>query len=487
LKSLRDILTGIPFTLIKGDLDMAINGLSLDSRKISRGMVFLAAKGSQQDGYEYISSAIERGAVAIICERTPDQRHPETGYLLIPELRSKAGMLASNFFDHPSHKLKLVGVTGTNGKTSVVTLLHQFMSKIGVKAGLLSTIHNKIGAKIIPAELTTPDAISLQEFLADMVEEGCAYAFMEVSSHAIHQHRIAGCHFSMGIFTNMSHDHLDYHKTFKEYIRVKKLFFDQLPESSFALINLDDARGKVMIQNTVAQVGSYALYTAADFKGKIMDNDSSGLHIQMNQIDLHAQLIAEFNAYNLLAVYGAVMLFGYESMQALQVISDLSPPPGRFEALQRDDSHVIAIVDYAHTPDALMHVLKTIHQIKRRNASVITVVGCGGDRDKLKRPKMAKIAVDYSDRVILTSDNPRTEDPLKILSEMETGIPEADKQKVITIANRKEAIKTASLLAKNHDMILVAGKGHETYQDIGGKKLPFDDKKVINDCFSILN
>ena len=486
MKSLKEILTKTSFTLLQGSLELQIAGLSLDSRKIEENWAFLAIQGTNQDGRIFIESAIEKGAIVILCEQLPKNMHPEIAYVLIQDLRKKAGKLAANFYNHPSQKLKLVGVTGTNGKTSVVTLLHQFMGIIGIKAGLLSTIHNKIGDKVIPANLTTPDAISLQKYLAAMVKEKCQFAFMEVSSHAIHQDRISGCHFSMGIFTNISHDHLDYHRTFKEYIRVKKIFFDNLSDSAFALINGDDSRAKVMVQNTRAKVSTFAISSYADFKGKIMENNSSGLHLQINQIDLHTQLVAAFNAYNLLAVYGAMVLFGFHSMDSLQVISQLNPPPGRFEVIKMHSTDVVGIVDYAHTPDALKHVLKTIRKIRKKGASVITVVGCGGDRDRSKRPKMAKIASDYSEQVILTSDNPRNEDPQKILADMQKGVPDTHRSRVLTIENRKEAIKTALLLARDHDMVLVAGKGHETYQETKGERLPFDDKKVMEDCFAMI-
>ncbi len=394
--------------------------------------------------------------------------------------------MAHNFYNEPSLKVKLVGVTGTNGKTTIATLLWKLFSGLGYKCGLISTVQNQIGDEIISATHTTPDAISVNALLKQMVDAGCEYVFMECSSHAIHQHRIAGLQFTGALFSNITHDHLDYHKTFDEYIRVKKSWFDNLPITAFAISNADDKRGLVMLQNTVAKKYLYSLKTMGDFKGKILDSSLAGLHMMVNDNEVYFRLIGEFNAYNLLAVYGTAICLGQDKNEVLQILSNLETAKGRFEYLISKNDKIIGIVDYAHTPDALLNVLATIKKLRQGHEHIITVIGCGGDRDKTKRPIMAEVACEYSDKVILTSDNPRSEDPLEILKEMEVGVNVVSRRKVITVADRKEAIKTAVTLASNEDIVLVAGKGHETYQEIKGVKYDFDDKKVLNEMFELL-
>lgn len=465
---------------------MEISDLQIDSRKAGAGTCFIAIKGAAADGHAYISNAIAAGATVIVCERLPAETTDGIVYIEVLNAAEAAGYMAGNYFGNPSQKLKLVGVTGTNGKTTIATLLFKLFTALGHTCGLISTIQNQIGNEIIPATHTTPDAISLNALLNQMVKAGCAFVFMEVSSHAIHQHRIAGIQFSGALFSNITHDHLDYHQTFDEYIRVKKSWFDTLTPAAFAISNADDKRGMIMLQNTAAQKKYYSLKTLADYKGKILDNSLSGLHVLINDTEVHFKLIGEFNAYNLLAVFGAAICLGEEKHKVLQILSNLDGAEGRFDYTISSIDNVIGIVDYAHTPDALLNVLVTIKKLRQGHEKIIAVVGCGGNRDKTKRPIMAEVACEYSDKVIFTSDNPRNEDPLEILNDMQAGVNAVTKKKVISIADRKEAIKTAVSLADKEDIILVAGKGHEKYQEIKGVKYDFDDKKILNEMFALL-
>jgi len=483
---LKDILYKVSIRSVQGNTDIAINGLAIDSRKVNAGSCFIAVKGSATDGHAFIENAIERGAVAIVCEILPASINENITYVQVENSAAAAGYMSHNFYGEPSLKMKLVGVTGTNGKTTIATLLWKLFSALGYKCGLISTIQNQIGNEIITATHTTPDAVGLNALLKNMVDAGCDHVFMECSSHAIHQHRITGLQFAGALFSNITHDHLDYHQTFDEYIRVKKSWFDQLPSSAFAISNADDKRGGVMLQNTSAKKYFYSLKTMADFKGKILDNSLGGLHMTVNETEVYFKLIGEFNAYNLLAVYGAAVCLGENKDTVLQVLSSLDGAEGRFDYSISAKDKVMGIVDYAHTPDALLNVLATIKKLRQGNEKVITVVGCGGDRDRTKRPIMAEVACEYSDKVILTSDNPRSEDPLEILNEMQAGVNAVTKKKVISIADRKEAIKTAVSLAQKSDIVLIAGKGHEKYQEIKGVRYDFDDKKVLEEMFELL-
>ncbi len=483
---LQDILYKTSIRSVTGNTAIAIKDLQIDSRKVSQGSCFIAIKGNVSDGHQFIDKAIENGAIAIICEILPSTIQDNITYIQVENSAIAAGFLSHNFYEEPSLKLKLVGVTGTNGKTTVATLLWKLFTALGYKCGLMSTVQNQIGNEIISATHTTPDAISVNALLKQMVDAGCEYVFMECSSHAIHQHRIAGLQFAGALFSNITHDHLDYHKTFDEYIRVKKSWFDSLPSSAFAISNADDKRGAVMLQNTVAKKYFYSLKTMADFKGKILDNTLEGLHMMVNDIEVYFRLIGEFNAYNLLAVYGAAICLGEDKNEVLQMLSSLNGAEGRFDYTVSKNDKVIGIVDYAHTPDALLNVLATIKKLRQGNEHIITVVGCGGDRDKTKRPIMAEVACEYSDRVVFTSDNPRSEDPLQILKDMEAGVNVVSRKKYISIADRREAIKTAVSLSTKEDIVLVAGKGHEKYQDIKGVKYDFDDKKVLKEVFELL-
>ena len=483
---LQDILFRVNIRSVDGVTAVDIKDLQIDSRKASSGSAFIAIKGSSEDGHQFIDTAVNNGAKAIICETLPSERKEGVTYVQVENSAAAAGYMAHNYYGQPSEKVKLVGVTGTNGKTTIATLLYKLFTKLGYKCGLLSTVQNHIGDKIVAATHTTPDAISLNALLKQMVDEGCSHVFMETSSHAVHQHRIAGLYFSGGLFSNITHDHLDYHKTFEEYIRVKKSFFDSLPSTSFAVSNADDKRGTVMLQNTNAAKFYYSLKTMADFKGKILENGLTGLVMTINDQEVHFRLIGEFNAYNLLAVYGAAICMGEDKSEVLLHLSAMTGAEGRFEYYISSKDRVIGIIDYAHTPDALINVLTTIQKLRKGYEQVITVVGCGGDRDKTKRPVMAEAACEYSAKAIFTSDNPRSEDPLEILKDMETGLSSAAKRKYISIADRKEAIKTAVSLSKPEDIILVAGKGHEKYQEIKGVKHPFDDKQVLLEMFELL-
>jgi len=467
-----------------GSTDVEISSLQMDSRKVKQDDCFVAVKGTASDGHNFISKCIKQGATTIVCEVLPQELKSDITYIKVQNTPKTLGVLASNFYDNPSAKMKVVGVTGTNGKTSVVTLLFRLFRALGKNVGLLSTVQNQINEEIIPSTHTTPDAIALNALMKQMADAGCEYCFMEVSSHAVDQHRIEGLKFLGGVFTNITHDHLDYHKTFENYIKAKKRFFDELPSFAFALINSDDRNGSVMLQNTKATKQTYSLRSPSDFKTKIIENGVTGLQLEIDGVEMHTRLIGEFNAYNLTAVYAVARLLDIEKQEALTILSALTPPEGRFDQIVSAKGKIVGIVDYAHTPDALKNVLQTIRAIRGGNESVITVVGCGGDRDASKRPLMAEIACKFSNQVILTSDNPRSEEPNEILRQMSVGVPVTDKRKVITITDRREAIKTAVTLAKKSDIILLAGKGHEKYQEIKGVKSHFDDKEELSAMFS---
>ncbi|MBS1586744.1 MAG: UDP-N-acetylmuramoyl-L-alanyl-D-glutamate--2,6-diaminopimelate ligase [Bacteroidetes bacterium] len=487
MPALKDILTRVTIQATEGDTSVQVSSLCIDSRKVQEGSAFIAVRGTVTDGHEFISKAEELGAVAIVCEAMPTDRKAGVVYVQVKDSAAAAGLMASEFYGNPSHKMKVVGVTGTNGKTTCATLLYQLYEAMGHKCGLISTVQNRIHDIAEVSTHTTPDPISIQALLSRMVNAGCEYAFMEVSSHAIHQRRIEGLEFTGAMFTNITHDHLDYHKTFDEYIRVKKSFFDNLPTTAFALTNADDKRGMVMLQNTKATKNSYSLKMPATIKGKVLENNLTGLVMMVDNQEAHFRMIGTFNAYNLLAVYGAATLLGADKMQVLSVLSSLHGAPGRFETYMSPNDKILGIVDYAHTPDALINVLATIKQLRTGGQNIITVVGCGGDRDKTKRPIMAEVACEHSDKAILTSDNPRTEDPEGILNEMEAGLSMAQKRKMLRITDRKEAIKTAVALAMPDDILLVAGKGHETYQEVNGVKHHFDDREVLTEAFKLLN
>ncbi|MFT7282094.1 MAG: UDP-N-acetylmuramoyl-L-alanyl-D-glutamate--2,6-diaminopimelate ligase, partial [Cyclobacteriaceae bacterium] len=474
MAELKDILYSVKLISIEGERSLAISSLAFDSREVSDGCLFVAVKGLTVDGHDYIEIAIQNGAIAVLCEKMPEEKETGITYVQTDDTTQALGIVSANFYDHPSTKISLVGVTGTNGKTTTVTLLHDLYSRMGYLAGLISTVENKIGASVIPTKFTTPDALTLNQMLSEMVSAGCTHAFMEVSSHALIQGRVAGISFAGAVFSNISHDHLDYHGTFENYIQAKKLLFDGLSKDAFALVNLDDKRGTVMIQNCLATKHTYAVKSMADFKGKVLHNTIQGLELDIDSTSVWFKLIGSFNAYNLLAVYATAVLLGEEKTSVLTELSSLQPARGRFE-LVHNTKEVLAIVDYAHTPDALHNVLDTVENLRTRNEQLITVIGCGGDRDVTKRPEMARIAFDMSDKVILTSDNPRTENPEKIIEDMLTGIPEAGKRKTLRILDRKEAIRTACSLAGANDIILVAGKGHETYQEVNGVRHHFDD------------
>ena len=483
---LKDILYKVSIRSVKGDTSIAVKDLQIDSRKVIAATCFIALKGTATDGHQFIATAIENGAASVICETLPAETSDDITWIQVENSAIAAGFVSHNFYGEPSLKMKLVGVTGTNGKTTIATLLWKLFSALGYKCGLVSTVQNQVGGEIISSTHTTPDAVSVNALLSQMADAGCQYVFMECSSHAIHQHRITGLHFAGALFSNITHDHLDYHKTFDEYIRVKKSWFDALPSSAFAISNADDKRGMVMLQNTAAKKYYYSLKTMADFKGKILDNSITGLHMMVNETEVYFRMIGEFNAYNLLAVYGAAVCLGEDKNTILQLLSSLEGAEGRFDFMMSAKDKIIGIVDYAHTPDALLNVLATIKKLRQGHERIITVVGCGGDRDKTKRPVMAEVACEYSDRVIFTADNPRSEDPLEILREMEAGVNVVARKKYITIADRKEAIKTAVSLAAGDDIILVAGKGHEKYQEIKGVKNHFDDKEVLKEMFELL-
>lgn len=482
---LSALLSSCKILELVGNTEQDITGICFDSRKVSTSSMFIATVGTVVDGHQFIASAIEKGASVIVCEKLPEQLDATITYVVVENSSRAMGLIAAAYYQHPSKKLKLVGVTGTNGKTTVATLLSNLFQALGYKVGLLSTVENKINNTVIPSSHTTPDSITINELLLAMIEANCDYCFMEVSSHATVQERIAGLSFTGAVFTNISHDHLDFHHTFDEYIKAKKYFFDQLPASAFALTNSDDKRGAVMLQNTKAHVKTYALQSMATFKAKIIENQFSGLFLNIDAEEVWFKMVGSFNAYNLLAVYATAMLLDQDKTRVLTILSTLSGAEGRFDYTIAPNG-VIGIVDYAHTPDAIKNVLQTIANIRKGNETVIAIVGCGGDRDKTKRPIMAEVACKLSDKVILTSDNPRTEDPAAILKEMEAGVPISLKKKTITIQDRKEAIRTACHLAKSGDIILLAGKGHEKYQEINGVKFPFDDKQIFSEIMESL-
>jgi UDP-N-acetylmuramoyl-L-alanyl-D-glutamate--2,6-diaminopimelate ligase len=475
---LKDLLSGIQIVETKGDIDANVTGISSDSRKCEQGHLFLAIKGVQVDGHNYIKNAIEQGATSIIHSENIDTATPGINFVKVGDSADAVGKIASRWYGDPSEKLVLVGVTGTNGKTTTATLLYQIFRKLNHKAGLLSTVANYVNDDIYHATHTTPDPISLNEMLSKMVNAGCEYAFMEVSSHAIDQKRISGLAFNGGIFTNLTQDHLDYHKTMENYLKAKKAFFDKLPSSAFALTNIDDKNGQVMLQNTQAAKHTYSVRSLADFKGRIIEKHFDGTSITINDKELEVQFVGVFNVYNLLAVYGATILLGQDPEQVLLALSQLKPVAGRFETISAPKGFT-AIVDYAHTPDALTNVLTAIHDVLEGSGRVITVVGCGGNRDKTKRPIMAQEAVRLSDQVILTSDNPRFEEPEMIINDMEDGLSAEQLKNTISIVDREQAIKTACALAQNKDVVLIAGKGHEDYQDVKGVKRHFDDREVV--------
>jgi len=486
MRYLSDLLEGLPFTELPGSADVEITAVEFDSRKVVPGCLFVAVKGTAVDGHDYIEQAVKDGAVAIICEDLPGHTADGADFLMVQNSAVALGIVSANFYGNPSDDLKLVGVTGTNGKTTIATLLYKLFRDLGYKCGLLSTVENQINGKIIPATHTTPDPVALNGLLRDMVDQGCDYCFMEVSSHAVAQHRIEGLKFSGGIFSNLTHDHLDYHKTFDAYLKAKKTFFDTLPKSAFALTNIDDKNGSVMLQNTKAHKKTYGLKNMADYKVKILENEFHGLLLNIDGNEVWFKLVGNFNAYNLLAVYAAAMLLDQDKSKILVSLSKLSGAEGRFDAVVSPNK-VIGIVDYAHTPDAVQNVLTTIHDLRKGTEQVITIIGCGGDRDRTKRPVMAAMACEWSDKVILTSDNPRSEDPAAIIKEMEAGVTGANKKKTISIVDRREAIKTACHLAQPGDIILLAGKGHEKYQDIKGIKSHFDDREELEEQFKLMS
>ncbi|MBL7870692.1 MAG: UDP-N-acetylmuramoyl-L-alanyl-D-glutamate--2,6-diaminopimelate ligase [Cyclobacteriaceae bacterium] len=478
MAELKDILYKVHITSTSGNMNVEVKGICFDSRKVEPGFLFIAVKGIQSDGHEFIAKAIASGAVAVLGEKLPEAISDKTTYVTVKDSAKALGIVAGNFHGNPSSKIQLIGVTGTNGKTTVATLLFKLFTHLGYRCGMLSTVVNKIVDKEIAATHTTPDPIQINELLVRMLAEKCSHCFMEVSSHAVVQGRVEGLNFAGALFTNITHDHLDYHRTFESYIRAKKGLFDGLSSDAFALVNVDDKRGMVMLQNSKAKKQTYGLKKMADFKGKIITNSIEGLELEIGERNVWFKLIGDFNAYNLLAVYGTACLLGEDPELVLMKLSALSGAPGRFE-LVVPGSKFTAIVDYAHTPDALKNVLETIGHFRSGNEQVISVVGCGGDRDKTKRPLMAAIACKYSSKVIFTSDNPRSEDALEIIKEMQLGVGPTDAKKTLVMVDREEAIKTACMMAKEKDIVLVAGKGHENYQEIKGIKYPFDDKEVL--------
>lgn len=479
---LKEVIASIDVIKVQGNIDIDIAGIQIDSRQIEKGDMFIAVKGNITDGHSYISNAIEKGAVAVVCEHLPEQIHNEVCYICVNCAEQCVGVIATNFYADPTSFLELVGVTGTNGKTTIATLLYKMFRAMGYKVGLISTVCNYIDDKEIPTDHTTPDPITLNKLLRNMADDGCKYVFMEVSSHAVAQNRIGGLKFAGGIFTNLTRDHLDYHKTVENYLKAKKQFFDNLPKNAFALVNLDDKNGMVMVQNTRAKVATYSLKSLSNYKGKVLEHDFSGMQLDINGREVNVRFVGKFNASNLLAVYGAASLLGKRAEDILLIMSTLIPVSGRFDTLHSSKGYT-AIVDYAHTPDAIDNVLNAIHDVLADKGNVITVVGAGGNRDKGKRPLMAQSAVKQSDKVVITSDNPRFEEPMAIIDDMLAGLTAMDRTKVLSIVDRKEAIRTACMMANSGDVILIAGKGHENYQDIKGVKYHFDDKEVLKEIF----
>lgn len=484
---LSELLYGVSVVSVSGSTAVEPVNITTDSRQVREGSLFIAVRGTRFDGHTFIEQALQQGAIAIVAETLPTDLATNKTYVQVANATLASALIASHFYGDASSRLRVVGVTGTNGKTTIATLLYKLFSSLGHTCGLISTVENRIGDRSIPSTHTTPDPIQLQQLLQQMEQAGCTHVFMEVSSHAIHQHRIAGIQFAGGIFSNITHDHLDYHKTFDEYIRVKKSFFDVLPTTAFALSNADDKRGAVMLQNCKARHLFYALRTLADYKGRLLDNGLEGLQLSIDEVEVHFRLIGTFNAYNLLAVYGAACAMGLEKIEVLTQLSQLQGAPGRFECIVSPNEQLLAVVDYAHTPDALLNVLTTLKQLRKPEQKLTTVTGCGGDRDRTKRPLMAAAVAAHSDRFIFTSDNPRSEDPASIIKDMEAGLSAADLKKYIPIIDREAAIKTAITLSAPHDIILVAGKGHETYQDVKGVKEYFDDRETVRKWFATLD
>ena len=480
--NILEIIKSIRIEEVLGSTDKEILDIQIDSRLVKPGAMFVAMKGTQTDGHAYIPKAIANGASAIVCQTIPEQTTENVTYIRTLDTEDAVGKLATTFFGDPTSKLELVGVTGTNGKTTIATLLYNMFRQFGYKTGLISTVCNYIDGEPIPTEHTTPDPITLNRLLGRMADEGCKYAFMEVSSHSIDQKRIGGLKFAGGIFTNLTRDHIDYHKTFENYLKAKKTFFDNLPKTAFALTNADDKNGRVMTQNTKAKLSAYSLSTLCEFKGKVLEDSFDGMLLDFNNVEVNVQFVGRFNASNLLAVYGAACLLGKKPEDVLLILSSLKPVNGRFDTLRSKRGYT-AIVDYAHTPDALVNVLSTIREVLRDKGNVITVVGAGGNRDKGKRPIMAKESAKLSDKLVITSDNPRFEEPQDIINDMLAGLNNVDMRKTVTIADRKEAIRTACLMAQPGDVVLIAGKGHENYQDVKGVKHHFDDKEIVNEIF----
>ncbi len=487
MKVLKDILYRVNMKAVAGDTGVTINDIHFDSRKVKLNDVFVAIRGTLSDGHDFIKNAENQGALAVVCEEIPENKINGVTYIEVEDTKKALAYISANYFDEPSSKLKLVGVTGTNGKTTIATLLYDLFSKAGFKCGLLSTVKVMVGTEEHSAIRTTPDSITINSYLKDMNDVGVEFCFMEVSSHGIDQHRTTALKFEGGIFTNLSHDHLDYHKDFAEYRDVKKRFFDELPSSAFALTNADDKNGPVMLQNTRAKKYTYALKSYADYQAQILENNFTGLLLKIKGQELWTKLIGSFNAYNVLAIYATADLLGLKTMEILRIISELNSVSGRFQYVISDNDKITAIVDYAHTPDALKNVLETINSIRTKNEELITVVGCGGDRDTTKRPVMGNIASSLSTKVIFTSDNPRTEDPEKIIADVEAGVEPQNFKKTMSVTNRKQAIKTACQMAGPNDIILIAGKGHETYQEVNGEKFDFDDLKIVNEFLKQLD
>jgi len=482
---LKDILYKVKLLEVSGNMEQEVKRVTFNSKDVAKGDLFIAIAGTRFDGHHFMQDATSLGAASVICEYFPAKLEKNVTYVKVDHSAKTLGIIAANFYDNPSSKLKLLGVTGTNGKTTAVTLLYGVFSKLGYKTGMISTVANRYGGEVIETTYTTPDSLQINKLLADMVKVGCTHCFMEVSSHAIAQNRVTGLDFDGGIFTNITHEHLDYHGTFEEYIRIKKSFFDGLSKYAFALVNADDKRGKIMLQNTKARKKMFSLKNIAEYKAKVLSNTFQGLELNINGKEVWFKLVGTFNAYNILAVYGTAVEMGENNEEVLTAISEMDAAPGRFEQIRSSESDITGIVDYAHTPDALKNVLQTIQSIRTGNEKVITVVGCGGDRDKEKRPMMASVACKYSDKVILTSDNPRSEDPEVIISDMQKGVGPVNFKKALSMVDREEAIKTACMLAGNSDIILVAGKGHENYQEIKGMKHPFNDKNVLSRMLSM--
>ncbi len=483
MKALNSILNEVDVKDIYGRKDVHIDQLAFDSRTVKRNTLFVAVRGTVTDGHCFIEKAVESGASVIVCEELPKLIRDEVCYVLVSDCSEALGKIASNYYDRPSEKLRLVGITGTNGKTTVATLLYKLFEGLGYRTGLISTVENFIHDNRLASTHTTPDPVALNQLLANMTDSGCEYCFMEVSSHAIVQNRIAGLRFEGGVFTNLTHDHLDFHKTFNEYLKAKKQFFDILPKGSFALVNVDDRNGVIMLQNTKAYPKTYALKSMADFKAKIMESTLNGLLLEIENSEVWFRLVGDFNAYNILAVYSTAMLLDQDATKALLVLSRLTGAEGRYDYV-RSANGILGVVDYAHTPDAIGNVLRSINKLKSGTSRVITLIGCGGDRDRSKRPLMAQAACELSDKVIITSDNPRTEDPAAIIDDMMKGVSVDDRKKVLIISDRREAIKTACFIAQPADVILLAGKGHEKYQEVKGIRYPFDDKEILTEQFN---